>query len=162
MTVETTARAEEQRFRLRNETKIKSRGSFVSSGSALTHVFLVYVPLFRPPPRSCRIIPLRLCLASLSPSLISSVPISHDATYIEHFLFVPSASQASQSLAPAVILQATRHVNYYANKQCETSVPTSHKTARIPSDFRVASVLRMAPRLPAILSSSPPFRILRS
>lgn len=64
--------------------------------------------------------------------LISSAPISH-TTYIEHFLFaLPRAP-----FTPAVILQANWHVNYYANEQCETSVPTSHKTAQIPSGFRV-------------------------
>lgn len=64
--------------------------------------------------------------------LISSAPISH-TTYIEHFLFtLPRAP-----FTPAVILQASWHVNYYANEQCETSVPTSHKTAQIPNGFRV-------------------------
>jgi len=92
----------------------------------------------------------RVCPLFLLPFLIFSAPISYSAMYIEHFLFVPSASQPTNHpvLVPAVILQATRHVNYYANKQCETSVPTSHKTARIPSDFRArhnsASVLRMS------------------
>lgn len=71
----------------------------------------------------------------------SSVPISH-ATYIEHFLFA-----SYPAFKPVVVLQATRYVNYYANKQCETSVPTSHKTTRIPSDFRGSASLSNDHRL---------------
>jgi len=114
--------------------------------STLTHVFFMFSSLSLLSHHSAR----RVCPLFLLPFLIFSAPISYSAMYIEHFLFVPSASQPTNHpvLVPAVILQATRHVNYYANKQCETSVPTSHKTARIPSDFRArhnsASVLRMS------------------
>lgn len=124
-----------------NEYKIATQ-NFLSlvDMRANTRIFLLFalLVLFRP--------------LYFPPVLLSS----HIRSYFTRDIYRTFLIRATAypAFKPAVVLQATWYVNYYANKQCETSVPTSHKTTRIPSDFRVLVSLSNDYRL---LHHPPPF-----
>lgn len=149
----TTETAPRERIEILSQKwgKNKTLAIFVSLRSALTHIFFMYVLLLASSLLSRHSTP-RVCPPFLHLSDLLCSYFTRRDIYRAFLIRAVSQPASQPALTPAVILQATRHVNYYANKQCETSVPASHKTARIPSDFRArrdsASVLRMTPASP--------------